>query len=308
MTTTNKPTLVFEQYLTLTSNWLQEIVAPYITLELYDQKKFYPKQSTVFYAPFPGPYPSKPTVVQQNFIDNGYRIVYDNLSEAMVNHPTKYVIQTPNWFRYNESLRGIYHKLNTYQPNRNYQHLALMPMRMQKPHRDLAVKKLQSWLDDFVWSYVAQGQQLPNDGDMNDWATQRHFNPEWYNDTCFSFVSETTVVQNNSTVFISEKTYKPISFYHPFMILGPPGILNALKDQGFETFENLFDESYDIETNWFKRLDCLVHNVKQFVKQPYDSVTQQKIAHNHAHFFNMQIITKKIVDEIIHPLLNYAET
>ena len=306
MTTTNKPTLVFEQYLTLTSNWLQEIVAPYITLELYDQKKSYPKQSTVFYAPFPGPYPGKPTVVQQNFIDNGYRIVYDNLSEAMVNYPTKYVIQTPNWFRYNESLRGIYHKLNTYQPNRNYRHLALMPMRMQWPHRDLAVKKLQSWLDDFVWSYVAQGQQLPNDGDMNDWATQRHFNPEWYDNTCFSVVSESIV--SNRIMFITEKTYKPIAFYHPFMILGPMGILKALKDQGFETFENLFEESYDIETSWVKRLDCLVDNVTHFVKQPYDALTQQKIAHNHAHFFNAQLVAKQIVEEIIYPLLNYAET
>ena len=308
MTTTNKPTLVFEQYLTLTSNWLQDIVAPYITLELYDQKKFYPRQSTVFYAPFYVPYPAKPTVVQQNFIDNGYRIVYDNLTEAVVNHPTKYVIQTPNWFRYNESLRGIYHKLNTYQPNRNYQHLALMPMRMQKPHRDLAVEKLQPWLDDFVWSYVARGRQLPNDGDMADWATQRYFNPEWYDNTCFSFVSETTVSQNNRTVLISEKTYKPIAFQHAFLILGPPGILNALKTQGFETFENLFDESYDLETKWPARLDSLVNNTKQFVKQPYDAVTQQKIAHNHSHLFNTQLVARQIVEEIIHPLLNYIET
>jgi hypothetical protein len=306
MTTTNKPTLVFEQYLTLTSNWLQEIVAPYITLELYDQKKFYPKQSTVFYAPLPGPFPTKPTVVQQNFIDNGYRIVYDNLSEAMVNYPTKYVIQTPNWFRYNESLQGIYHKLNTYRPNRNYQHLALMPMRLQRPYRDLAVQKLQPWLDDFIWSYVAQGRQLPNDGDMNNWATQCHFNPEWYDNTCFSVVSESIV--SNRIMFITEKTYKPIAFYHPFMILGPMGILKALKDQGFETFENLFDESYDIETSWVKRLDCLVDNVTHFVKQPYDDLTQQKIAHNHAHFFNAQLVAKQIVEEIIYPLLNYAET
>ena len=304
MTMTNKITLVSEQCLTLTSNWLQEIVAPYIDLELYDQKKFYPKQSTVFYAP----YRARPTFVQQNFIDNGYRIVYDNLTEAVVNDPTKYIIQTSNWFRCNDSLRGIYHNQHTYRPNRNYRHLALMPMRMQKPDRDRIVQKLQPWLDDFVWSYVAQGRQLPNDGDMADWATQRHFNPEWYNDTCFSFVSETTVFQNNGMVLMSEKAYKPIAFYHAFLILGPCGILNALKTQGFETFENLFDESYDAEPNWIKRLDCLVHNVMHFVKQPYDAVTQQKIAHNHAHFFNTQLVAKQIVDEIIHPLLNHAET
>jgi hypothetical protein len=302
MITTNKLTLVFEQHLTLTSNWLQAIVAPYIDLELYDQKKFYPKQSTVFYAP----YRARPTLVQQNFIDNGYRIVYDNLTEVVVNDSTKYIIQTPNWFRYNESLRGIYHNQHTHQPIGNYQHLALMPMRMQKPDRDQIVQKLQPWLNDFVWSYVDQGRQLPNDGDMADWATQRHFNPEWYNDTCFSFVSESIV--SSRIMFITEKTYKPIAFYHPFLILGPVGILKALKDQGFETFENLFDESYDLEPNWVKRLECLVHNVMHFVKQPYDAVTQQKIAHNHAHFFNAQLVAKQIVDEIIYPLLNHAET
>jgi hypothetical protein len=304
MTTINKPTLVFEQHLTLTSNWLQTIVALYFTMELYDQKKFYPKQSTVFYAP----YRTDPTVVQQNFIDNGYRIVYDNLTEAVATDPTKYIIQTPNWFRYNESLRSIYHKQNTYQPNRNYRHLALMPMRMRKSYRDRIVQKLQPWLDDFVWSYVARGRQLPRDGDMTDWATQRYFNPEWYDNTCFSFVSESFISLIDDHVLISEKTYKPIAFYHPFLILGPKGILKALKDQGFETFENLFDESYDVEPNWVKRLNCLTHNVMHFVKQPYDAVTQQKIAHNHAHFFDTQLIAKQIVDEIIHPLLNHAET
>ena len=302
MTTTNKITLVFEQYLTLTSNWLQAIVAPYITLELYDQKKYYPKQSTVFYAP----YQTDPTVVQQNFIDNGYQIVYDNLTEAVATDPTKYIIQTPNWWRYNESLQNIYHKQNTYQPNRNYKHLALMPLKRQKTHRDLTVQKLQPWLDDFIWSYVAQGRQLPNDGDMNNWATNWYFNPEWYDNTCFSVVSESIV--SNKIMFITEKTYKPIAFYHPFMILGPMGILKALKDQGFETFENLFDESYDTHPRWITRLNSLVDNVKHFVKQPYDAVTQQKIAHNHAHFFNTQLVAKQIVDEIIHPLLNHAET
>ena len=288
----------------MTSNWLQAILAPYVTLELYDQNKFYPRQSTVFYAPYRG----RPTVVQQNFIDNGYPIVYDNLTEAVAHDSTKYIIQTSNWFRCNDSLRGIYHGQNTYQPNWNYRHLALMPMRMRKSYRDLAVEKLQPWLDDFVWSYVAQGRQLPNDGDMADWSTQRQFNPEWYNDTCFSFVSETTVSVNNNTVLISEKTYKPISFHHPFLILGPAGILKSLRDQGFETFDHLFDESYDLEPDWIKRLDCLVDNVKQYRKHTHSTLTQEKIAHNHAQFFNVELVTKHILEEIVHPLLHYIET
>ena len=109
-------------------------------------------------------------------------------------------------------------------------------------------------------------------------------------------------------MFITEKTYKPIAFRHPFVIMGQQGILKSLQDNGFETFENLFDESYDNELDWMKRLDCLVNIVKQFNKQPYDTLTEQKLRHNHALFFDTPLVTKHIVEEIIYPLLNYAET
>jgi hypothetical protein len=304
MTIPGKITLVFEQAVALNSYWLQDMIAPYIALERYSPEKTYDKKSTVFYTQ----YGTSVTTVQQQFIDNGYKIAYDNLTEAMTNDKLRYIIQHPDWFRFNESLSYVYHGHDTYRPTKNYKHLALMPLRLQKPERDLVVQKLQPWLDDFVWSYVAKGRQLPNDGDMSDWSTQRQFNPEWYDDTCFSFVSETSMTLIHARVLISEKTYKPIAFQHPFVILGPKGILKALKDQGFETFENLFDESYDTCPVWTERLNCLVDNVKHFVKQPYDAVTQQKIDHNHAHFFNTQLVSKQIMDEIIFPLLNYAET
>jgi hypothetical protein len=300
----NKITLVFEQHLTLTSNWLQDIVTPHLSLELYDPIKSYPKQSTVFYAD----YHAEPTAVQQNFVDNGYKIAYNNLTEFMTTDSAKYLVQNSNWHRFNDSLKYTYHKFNTYQPKKNYKHIALMPLLKQKPERDRAVQKLQPWLDDFIWSYVAKGRQLPDDGDMSHSMTEHYFNPGWYDDTCFSFVCESTVFLKNNKLHISEKTYKPIAYYQPFLILGSMGILNSLRNQGFETFENIFNEDYDTEPVWTNRLDSLVSNVKQFSKQPYDAETQQKINHNHALFFDTQLISKQIVEEIIYPLLNYAET
>jgi hypothetical protein len=302
---TNKITLLSEQPLTLNSMWLSDIIVPHLMLEYYDSNKTYNKQSTVFYAPYHAPV----TPIQQQFLGDGFKIVYDNLWEAPVVDTSKYIMQHWDWFRYYESLWYRYLGYHTYQPMKNFTKLAFMPMRLARPHRDLAAKKLQPWLDDFVWSYVDKGRQLPNGGDaVNDWNTQRLFQPEWYNDTCFSFVCESVISLIDNQVLVSEKTYKPIAFYHPFVILGPKGILQSLRNLGFETFENLFDEIYDTEPNWHQRLDCLVNNVKQFQKQSYDTLTQQKIQHNHALFFDTQIIMKKIVDEIIYPLLNYAET
>jgi hypothetical protein len=44
---------------------------------------------------------------------------------------------------------------------------------------------------------------------------------------------------------ISEKTFKPISMMHPFIIMGQPGILKHLRSMGFKTFAGWWDESYD---------------------------------------------------------------
>jgi hypothetical protein len=284
--------------------WIQSIIEPYVDITYYDSTKIYDKQSTIFFVK----YGAETTSLQHLFENEGYKIAYDNLWEVMQVDDSKYILQHPNWFRYNESLWYKYLKYDTYYPSRQYKHLALLPIRKRKPHRDLTEIKLHPWLDDFVWSYVQKGRCLPGDNaTMID--PQRYFNPAWYDQTCFSFVSESVVNRKtNNTVFITEKTYKPIAFRHPFVIMGQQGSLKFLKSQGFETFENLFDESYDNNPHWMQRLDLLVNIVRQFNKQPYDTLTEQKLKHNHALFFDTQLVTRHIVEEIIYPLLNYAET
>jgi hypothetical protein len=302
---TNKITLVSSEPLTLHSNWIVPEIESHVNLEIYNAEKTYDKKSTVFYASYLKP----PTQIQQHFVEQGFKIVYDNLWEAVAMDNSQYILQHCDWFRHYESLWYRYLGYHTYRPNNNFTKLAFMPMRVLRPHRTRAVEKLQPWLDDFVWSYAYQGRELPNGGDaVNDWNTQRLFRPEWYDDTCFSFVSENGVMSRLNTIFITEKSYKPMAFYHAFVIMGPMGILAALKRQGFETFENLFDESYDTEPNWHRRLDCLVKNVSEYKKQPYDALTQQKIQHNHAWFFDHAASHNYINEQIIHPLLNYAET
>jgi hypothetical protein len=61
----------------------------------------------------------------------------------------------------------------------------------------------------------------------------------WYSDYKFS---ETPLEYE---LDISEKTFKPISMLHPFIIMGQPGILKHLRSMGFKTFHGWWDESYD---------------------------------------------------------------
>ena len=90
--------------------------------------------------------------------------------------------------------------------------------------------------------------------------------------------------------------------------------MKFLKDLGFETFDNLFDESYDpINSQHIlgdnnthdKKLKIIIDNVKNFKKGPRDPLTQQKIQHNHAHFTDMALVESKFVKEIINPLLEF---
>lgn len=69
-------------------------------------------------------------------------------------------------------------------------------------------------------------------------------------DTYIDVVAETSFkcpIKNNIQyeLDISEKTYKPIISMQPFIVYGQTGTLRYLKQQGFQTFDRWWDESYD---------------------------------------------------------------
>jgi hypothetical protein len=50
--------------------------------------------------------------------------------------------------------------------------------------------------------------------------------------------------------FITEKTWKPIKFGQPFVVIGPAGTLAALRTAGYSVFDDVLDNTYDtIENN-----------------------------------------------------------
>jgi hypothetical protein len=64
----------------------------------------------------------------------------------------------------------------------------------------------------------------------------------FYDDT---LDSSTNDISFYPCTFITEKTYRPIYFKHPFIMVGPKGTLAGLREYGFKTFSPYFDESYD---------------------------------------------------------------
>lgn len=90
---------------------------------------------------------------------------------------------------------------------------------------------------------------------------------------------------------LTEKTFKPIALGMPFVIVGTKGSLEYLRSYGFQTFSNIWDESYDQAdddvrikkiANLLKELDNLSIDDKQKMFNAAHAV----IEHNWNHFYN----------------------
>jgi uncharacterized ubiquitin-like protein YukD len=77
-----------------------------------------------------------------------------------------------------------------------------------------------------------------------------------YNHTKFSLVSETNDSANE--VFVTEKIWKPIIAQQPFVVHGNHLYLQKLREIGFKTFGQYFDESYDLELDPDQRIQKIV--------------------------------------------------
>ena len=85
--------------------------------------------------------------------------------------------------------------------------------------------------------------ELDTDGKVDNFRTDNTFDKKLFLDSVIHIVSETSF-QNNE-LFISEKVLKPILNFQPFILVGPYQYLKELKNLGFKTFGDYWDESYD---------------------------------------------------------------
>lgn len=264
----------------------------------------------------------------QSFVNEGFKMIISNVAEVpeiivdfwiptsddriLAHKPvpaTAMVLQSPNFFRYDDALNWLQAGYDQYRPQRRSLYKALLLMNRKKKHRTQLIKKLGTQIDQCVWSYIEQGKQLnhtnpPNPPNIH-W--QRYLNTNWFDQCCVSIVAESLAEPPVDRVpFVTEKTWKPVAMQHPFVVLGEPGTLQHLHSLGFETFENLWSEDYDTTQSTKRRISQIVENVAQYDMAPLDQLTLQKIEHNRNHFFNREIIHQFVMDEIINPVLEYV--
>ena len=68
---------------------------------------------------------------------------------------------------------------------------------------------------------------------------------------------------DDSRWHLTEKALRPIACGKPFILMATAGSLQYLRNYGFETFDGLIDESYDLITDSRARLDAVVQEMKK---------------------------------------------
>ena len=129
-----------------------------------------------------------------------------------------------------------------------------------------------------------------------------------YIDTVCSIVSETN--DNDYEVFMTEKIWKPILAQHVFVVHGNYLYLQKLKDMGFKTFNNYFDESYDLEQDPNKRIDKIVSLCTELKKRNWQDIYLQTKAlrqHNYDTMFNKEKLSLEI-NKTINLFLEFADS
>ena len=121
-----------------------------------------------------------------------------------------------------------------------------------------------------------------------------------YNDTVCNIVSESN--DSNDEVFITEKIWKPIIAEQLFVVHGNFGYLKKLKEMGFKTFHNFFDESYDEEQNKKLRIDKIVNtlnNIKSTDRIKLYEQTAEIRKHNRDFFWSRKELGTSINQTIL---------
>ena len=90
-----------------------------------------------------------------------------------------------------------------------------------------------------------------------------------YSETYFSVVTETnffTKGQIDTGRFTSEKTFKPIIYQHPFIVVTVPHFLDKLREIGYKTFSPWINEDYDTELDDSVRMLKIVKEIDRLSK------------------------------------------
>lgn len=177
----------------------------------------------------------------------------------------------PDYFRYFmasllSTEQDVFVTLNNIYTDKNIDENKSLPVeRFSLDVRTKLVENIKNLnFEDFRWdgcstTILTEGKiYLPPD--------QQDKSLEIISKSCINLVTETRYA--SPTIYISEKTLKPMIVNRPFIMLSSPGTLRFLKQLGFKTFSDYWDESYDDIEDHTERFETVYRLVKSILEKP----------------------------------------
>ena len=151
-------------------------------------------------------------------------------------------------------------------------------------HNKLSNGEIRSLVYDFdLWDESVKdwAGQLPMVIDTGDFQTNHALsvNSHLHDSTLFQIVNETHVDNfDDTSLFFSEKTFRSMVHFQPFLIYGQRYCNTRLKELGFQIFDNLFDYSFDSVKDNKKRYLALLESASSAVYKLETMTKEEQIA------------------------------
>jgi len=101
-----------------------------------------------------------------------------------------------------------------------------------------------------------------------------------YLDSYLNITTETWI--DNDQIFCTEKIFKPLGNYQPFIVIGSPFMLRTLRENGYKTFSGYIDESYDEVEDYNERIKIIYSEILRISKFSNEEI--------HEWYWNMENI------------------
>ena len=147
----------------------------------------------------------------------------------------------------------------------------------------LRVQESSDWnraLEDFV----RHGPYVCDSSDDRAHNDHTRVNIDLYTKSYCHVIVETHFDADGSKgTFLTEKTFKCLKFGQPFVLVGPPGSLACLRDQGYRVFDHCLDNSYDTvldnTTRWWE-IKRVIADLQKQNMHDWFMTCQDDVRHN----------------------------
>ena len=130
-------------------------------------------------------------------------------------------------------------------------------------------------------------------------------NPRCYLDSCFSLVTET--IFDYAHTFRTEKIWKPMIMWHPFVVAANRGYYRDLHHAGFRTFGDLIDERFDQIDDPLDRAQAVVATVKDICYNGAWDFLQQSLSACEHNYARLQEHNREQRQRLPQDLMNYIK-